>query len=89
MSKIPRQLLAGGYSVAVCGQLGADAVAHRPDSVKRKNTGRVKGSNQPAEISVPVAACDLKGRQAALFSAAWADHKGAVACTESACFPDA
>lgn len=89
MSKLPRELLAGGTSVAVRGQLGPDAIAHRYGTESRANTRRVKGSNQPEQVSVPVLACDPKGPQASLFSAAWADHKGAVACTEQACFPDA
>jgi len=84
---IPRELLTGGYSVAVRGPLGPEAIAHRPASDKRRNVGRAVGSNQPVEVDVPVAACDPKGPAAALFTAAWADHKGAHACTEPACFP--
>jgi hypothetical protein len=90
MSKpIPRELLTGGYSVAVRLPLGPDAIAHRPQSAKRKNSRRTPGSSQPAEVRVAVPACDPSGPAATEFTAAWADHHGAVACTEQACFPDA
>ncbi|GIE29996.1 hypothetical protein Ait01nite_030410 [Actinoplanes italicus] len=89
MPKLPRDLMSGGLSVAVRGQLGPDAIAHRHTTDKRPNTRRVVGSNQPVQVSVNVPACDPKGEPSPLYSAAWADHKGAVACTEQACFPDA
>jgi hypothetical protein len=89
MSKLPRDLLAGGSSVAVYPPLRADAVAHRYAITRRENKGRVIGSNQPSQVSVSVPACDPKGPAALLFTAAWADHMGAVACTEPDCFPDA
>lgn len=88
MPKLPRELMQGGYSVAVYLPLKPDRVAHRPTTDKRKS-GRNPVYGQPVYQDMPVAACDPKGPVAVLFSAAWADHKGAVACTEPACFPNA
>jgi hypothetical protein len=38
---------------------------------------------------VPVAACAPDDDECRLISAGWADHMGAQACTEDACFPTA
>ncbi|MEV6297822.1 hypothetical protein AB0M02_00280 [Actinoplanes sp. NPDC051861] len=85
---IPPKLFPTGASVAVVLPLGPGAIAHKPAADKRKTTKR-PWRGEAVYQDVAVAACDPKGPQAAEFSAAWADHQGALACTEPACFPNA
>ncbi|SCL16440.1 hypothetical protein GA0074692_0030 [Micromonospora pallida] len=87
MPRLPRELTNGGSSVAVRLPFGAGSVAHRPTYVQRPNGKFVFGKEQRS--SVPVAACAQDDDECSLLSAAWADHRGAQACTEDACWPDA
>jgi hypothetical protein len=92
MSKLPRQLLTGGYSVALISrQVGEGTLAHRPGESRSR---KVWSSRHGVDVnqSYVVTACagnESDADEAYLLSAAWADHRGADACPEDACFPDA
>ncbi|MCY1141355.1 hypothetical protein OWR29_25435 [Actinoplanes sp. Pm04-4] len=94
--KLPRELIPTGHSVALIGMtLGPGSIAHRASSKTVPDLSRPRHSKkgpQPTK-QVPIAKC-AEGQgddadDAYLVSAHWADHKGAVACTETACFPTA
>lgn len=87
LPRLPRELIPGGCSVAVRLPFGAGSVAHRAASVTRP-TGPVMYGKQTTR-SVPVAACAQDDDECSLLTASWADHRGAQACTEDACFPHA
>lgn len=88
MKKLPAQLLAGASSVAIISRrLGKGTLAHRPGTRSRDV---VRPGHGTVRQDYPVAACaDVDPDPAYLVSAAWADHKGAAACTETTCFPNA
>lgn len=87
LPRLPEPMTRGGASVAIRLPFGAGSVAHRPAYDTRPNGVFVYGIEQSA--SVPVAACAQDDDECRLLTAAWADHQGAQACTEDACFPDA
>lgn len=87
LPRLPREAIVSGYSVAVRLPFSAGSVAHRADHDKRPTGKRVYG--QEVAASVPVAACATDDDECVLMTAGWADHQGAQACTEDACFPDA
>ncbi|WKU03730.1 hypothetical protein [Micromonospora sp. HUAS LYJ1] len=87
LPRLPKDLTQGGASVAVRLPFGEGSVAHRPTTDDRLNGVFVFGIEQRS--AVPVAACAPDDDECRLLSAGWADHMGAQACTEDACFPDA
>jgi hypothetical protein len=87
LPRLPRELTNGGSSVAVRLPFGAGSVAHRPKYEQRPNGKFVFGEEQSSPV--PVAACAPDDDECSLLTAAWADYRGAQACTEDACFPTA
>ncbi|MBM0203242.1 hypothetical protein JNW90_09060 [Micromonospora sp. STR1s_5] len=87
LPRLPKSLTIGGASVAVRLPFGTASVAHRPKYDDRPNGIFVFGIEQTS--SVPVAACAPGDDGCVMFTASWADSRGAQACTEPACFPNA
>ena len=84
--RIPADMFATGTSVAVRAPRDG-SLAHRPASVRRPTGRSYRGQDLYEDVTV--AACAQDGAPVPLVTAHWADHMGAVACTEQACFPDA
>lgn len=89
--KLPRSLMAGGSSVAIVARpLGPGAlIAHKPSSQTREVEPGAYRSRTETYYIAACAAGQADPDDAFQVSAAWADHIGAVACTEPACFPHA
>jgi hypothetical protein len=90
-ARLPRELLAGGSSVAVIARpIAPGVLAHRYSQEIRAVAPEY---GKPANEAYYVTACaadDLENADDAyLVTVAWADHLGATACTEPACFPEA
>lgn len=85
--RLPRELTTGGASVAVRLPLEPGAVAHRPyrDTVP----AAVRWGNPDRKEHVVLPNCARHEDPCGEFTAAWADAKGAQACTEPLCFPEA
>lgn len=87
LPRLPREMTSGGASVAVRLPFGDRSVAHR---VVRTNRAVVNAAySQLRQTAVVVAACAPDDEPCAELSAGWADHRGAQACGEPACFPTA
>lgn len=91
-ARLPRELIAGGSSVAVIArQITPGVLAHRYSQETRPVDPPQYG--KPANEAYFVTACAADhlddADDAYLVTLAWADHKGASACTEPACFPGA
>ena len=96
--QLPRDLMAGGSSVAIIARpIAPGVLAHKPTSQTREiTTGIHRGRHETYYIAAcatpPDTDHDDQGDEpdeAYQVSAAWADHLGANACTEPACFPHA
>jgi hypothetical protein len=89
--RLPRELMAGGSSVAVIARpISSGVLAHKPSSGTRQITeGMHAGQKETYYIAACAAAEPDDADDAYQVTAAWADHLGALACTEQACFPDA
>ncbi|MEU4777493.1 hypothetical protein [Micromonospora sp. NPDC023633] len=86
LPRVPREMTVGGASVAVRLPLEAGAVAHRP----HRDTLPAPIPGYPGRtVQAVYANCARDEDQCAEVTAAWADSRGAQACTEPACFPDA
>lgn len=90
--RIP-QTGSGAYPVAIIGRpIETGTLAHKPSSQTREVTTGLRGRRGLQEtyyITACAAAEPDDADDAYLASAAWADHLGATACTEPACFPHA
>jgi hypothetical protein len=93
MSRLPIDAGVGAYGVMTVGVIKAGAVAHRGatspvyDQDGKKTRALVNHpACVPAEDGEPVG---VRSPRFPEVSAAWADHLGAVACTEPKCFPGA
>ncbi|GIJ10755.1 hypothetical protein ACFFMR_18995 [Micromonospora andamanensis] len=86
LPRIPKTFGAGA-SVAVRLPFGEGSVAHRVKYDPRPNGRFYRGEEQTS--LVPLAACAPEDDPCVELSGGWADHQGAQACTEDACFPDA
>ena len=86
LPRLPRELTVGGASVAVRLPLEPGAVAHRPtrDTIPAPIPGYPSRQEH-----VVFAACAPDDDTCREFTASWADSRGAQACTEAACFPEA
>jgi hypothetical protein len=90
MSKLPRDLLKGGSSVALIShQPGEGTLAHKPASRTREIIRRGLAAIKETYYVTACAGSARDADEAYLLSAAWADRRGVDACPESACFPDA
>ena len=90
-TKLPEALTRTGASVAfIAMPVVAGTIAHRPASASRMVPSR-HGYGQPVKETFDITACAASegehADEAYQLSAAWADHLGAVACTEPGCFP--
>lgn len=83
LPRLPKPLTVGGAQVALRLPLEDGAVAHKPLS------RRIDPESKTDFRFETFAACAPDDDPCAELSAAWADWKGAQACTEPACFPDA
>ncbi|MER5703499.1 hypothetical protein ABT023_16360 [Micromonospora sp. NPDC002296] len=84
--RLPRQMLSGGASVAVRLPSERGMVAHRPERDTRPAPiPGYPGRNE----QIVFAACSRDDGECRELTASWADHLGAQACTEPACFPEA
>ncbi|MCX4470484.1 hypothetical protein OOK41_09210 [Micromonospora sp. NBC_01655] len=83
LPRLPKPLTVGGATVAVRLPFGPNSVAHRPTWT------RVNPESKYDLSATLAAACSPDDGECSALTAAWADHQGAQACTEDACFPDA
>jgi len=89
LPRLPREMTVGGSSVAVRMPFASGSVAHRPKTVQREVAIPTSRWGATRNAQIPVSACAPDDDECGLLTAAWADHLGAQACTEDACFPDA
>lgn len=88
--RLPRRLMLGGSSVALIARpMQPGVLAHKPSSQTRTVAKRGIGPQQETYYIAACAAGTDDPDEAYQHTAAWADHLGAVACTEPACFPEA
>ncbi|WP_431892703.1 hypothetical protein [Micromonospora haikouensis] len=83
LPRLPKPMTIGGATVVIHLPFEAGHPAHRPIWTRNNPDSKY-------DLSCYVtAACAPQGAEGRELSAAWADHQGAQACTEDACFPDA